>query len=290
MLNNTTKFFEKKIFNLLVRVRQFFYREKTSYPFLSGDSFAQLCEVAVYGKRKVLPSEIIAAKTIFCPSERVEDLLENHGENISAKILVLGNTDRDFYDLACKFPASVEAVYLQNSHISDNFFHTLPIGIENIRYGRNGLTSLFDYPYSQQRKLNKILVGPFSPTHLEREELIAWSEVDNPRIHFLSQHLLPRKLARLASTFMFVACPRGNGTDTHRFWETLYRGSIPVVKETEWSRSIADLGVPLIQLKEWDFSEFSEITAKYKFESFDPRKIPVLWMTHWQEVFGLNTK
>ena len=28
----------------------------------------------------------------------------------------------------------------------------------------------------------------------------------------------------------FVLCPRGNGVDTHRLWETLYMGSIPIVK------------------------------------------------------------
>jgi hypothetical protein len=29
----------------------------------------------------------------------------------------------------------------------------------------------------------------------------------------------------------FVICPEGNGIDTHRFWETLYMGSIPIVEK-----------------------------------------------------------
>ena len=29
----------------------------------------------------------------------------------------------------------------------------------------------------------------------------------------------------------FVLCPWGNGVDTHRFWETLYSGSIPITKK-----------------------------------------------------------
>ena len=28
---------------------------------------------------------------------------------------------------------------------------------------------------------------------------------------------------------LFVLCPRGNGVDTHRVWETLYMGSIPIL-------------------------------------------------------------
>jgi hypothetical protein len=39
------------------------------------------------------------------------------------------------------------------------------------------------------------------------------------RIEFLS------KLRR----FGFVACPVGNGIDTHRVWETLYMGGVPIV-------------------------------------------------------------
>ena len=31
--------------------------------------------------------------------------------------------------------------------------------------------------------------------------------------------------------FVFVLCPWGNGFDTHRIWETLYSGSIPVIKK-----------------------------------------------------------
>jgi hypothetical protein len=30
------------------------------------------------------------------------------------------------------------------------------------------------------------------------------------------------------SKFKFVACPQGNGIDTHRLWETIYAGSIPI--------------------------------------------------------------
>jgi hypothetical protein len=31
----------------------------------------------------------------------------------------------------------------------------------------------------------------------------------------------------------FVLCPRGNGRDTHRLWETLYLGAIPIVKRRD---------------------------------------------------------
>ena len=36
----------------------------------------------------------------------------------------------------------------------------------------------------------------------------------------------------------FVVCPRGNGIDTHRLWETIYLGSIPVITPNEFHRAI----------------------------------------------------
>jgi len=54
----------------------------------------------------------------------------------------------------------------------------------------------------------------------------------------------------------FVFCPRGNGIDTHRMWETLYMGSIPIVK-----RDIAHAGwmdLPILFVDDWN-----EVTEEF---------------------------
>jgi hypothetical protein len=160
--------------------------------------------------------------------------------------------------------------------------------LENLRYGRNGIPSLFKLPQDPIEKREMILVGPFSPTHFERVELNSWSNIRDSRLHFVLEQIPPKKLALLASTFRFVACPRGNGTDTHRFWETLYRGSIPVVKESAWSKSIADLGIPLVQLQAWDFDEFIDKVGGFRQVKLDPSRLPILWVDHWEKLFSSN--
>ena len=47
----------------------------------------------------------------------------------------------------------------------------------------------------------------------------------------------------------FVLCPRGNGVDTHRLWETLYMGSIPVVKRDIAYKGFEDL--PICFINDW---------------------------------------
>jgi hypothetical protein len=275
-----------KRFNLFVRFKQKIYKNKTNYPYLSGDSFARACDVTVYNANKVPPTILADAYSIFCTGEKLEQFLEEYRGLINATILVVGNSDRDFYSLNCDFPRSVKAVYLQNSHISNGFFRTLPIGLENLRYGRNGLPSLFNYRETVGDKLNAILVGPYSPTHPEREELLPWGGILDDRIKFISNSLSPKKLANIASKYKYIACPRGNGTDTHRFWETLYRGSIPVVKKSLWSQSISDLGITLIQLNSWDFNEFCEEINNFNFDVNQPRESEILWMNYWEQILN----
>jgi hypothetical protein len=60
----------------------------------------------------------------------------------------------------------------------------------------------------------------------------------------------------------YVLCPRGNGIDTHRLWETLYLGRIPVVKRDTNNRYYEDL--PILFVNEW-----SEITEKLLRDNLD---------------------
>ena len=44
----------------------------------------------------------------------------------------------------------------------------------------------------------------------------------------------------------FIFCPEGNGPDTHRLWETLYMGKIPIVKSALWNRNFRDLPIMFV--------------------------------------------
>jgi len=48
-----------------------------------------------------------------------------------------------------------------------------------------------------------------------------------------------------------VACPEGNGIDTHRLWETIYMGGVPVVTESRFMNSLFDK-IPVVTLRRWE--------------------------------------
>ena len=74
----------------------------------------------------------------------------------------------------------------------------------------------------------------------------------------------------------FVLCPRGNGLDTHRLWETLYMGSIPILKRDVGNREFEDM--PICFVDDWaqvteDFLKGEEIRLKQPGFSLEKLKL-----------------
>jgi hypothetical protein len=59
----------------------------------------------------------------------------------------------------------------------------------------------------------------------------------------------------------FVVCPSGNGIDTHRTWECLYMGTIPIEKRNINNQFYTDL--PILFVDDWE-----EITERFLHDEF----------------------
>lgn len=59
----------------------------------------------------------------------------------------------------------------------------------------------------------------------------------------------------------FVVCPEGNGIDTHRLWECLYMGTIPIVTKNINNSFYDDL--PILFLDDWE-----EMNEKFLHDSY----------------------
>lgn len=86
------------------------------------------------------------------------------------------------------------------------------------------------------------------------------------------------------ANYSLVLCPRGNGVDTHRAWETLYVGRIPVVLSSAMDAAFS--GLPVMILKSWDdlkneshITDFeSTILAGMSAGAYDTRR---LWLSYF---------
>jgi hypothetical protein len=70
-----------------------------------------------------------------------------------------------------------------------------------------------------------------------------------------------RQFLRDIRSSKFVFCPRGNGIDTHRIWETLYMGSIPIVKYEKTHHLFTDL--PILFIDDWNIINEEFLHDKY---------------------------
>ena len=147
-------------------------------------------------------------------------------------------------------------------HIQDPESSTglcIPVGLEE----RRRLENNSPLPNRSQRKLMKILIGPFALTHPKRANLMCKS--NTPIIDVYPDRVNSLKYGRMIQKYSFVLCPRGNGIDTHRVWETLCANNIPIVEDSEWARYFRRLGFPFVILENleeiwsWDAKKINQV-------------------------------
>jgi hypothetical protein len=261
---------------------------RNSLPFLSGDLFSDESDISIGSPRlrRAVPSyrDLKNAKVIFCKSDLLEDFLIKYKGVLSARIIIAGNSDFEFRAVPKNLPPSISALILQNSFISDNeWIFTLPIGIENMRWGVNGFPSLMQFNNQWTSKSASAMVGPFGLTHPERANIFEeFLDFTGP-ISFYKERLRPRDYASEMCKFRFVAAVRGNGVDTHRHWESLYRGSYPIVKTDAWSRSLRILGLPFIEIDNWSRETITQTVNEDVPQFPDRIQLSALWWPFWKE-------
>lgn len=258
--------------------------KRNSSPYISGDFFSDMADVVVgaprFRARKYSISELYAARCIFVLGGDLAEFLSDHGKKLSARVIFVGNDDTEHYEVPSPLPRSLRQIYLQNSFVSDGeHVFTLPIGLENYRYGVNGDPKLFRNSELKQKN-NRIIVGPFGNTHetrtLVRQQLISRA---GPWDVFTS-YIPPKRYSRLAANYSWAACVRGNGIDTHRIWESLYRNTMPIVSADRWSKSLDYLGLPIAVIETWE-PELVEMVPRSFAIGFDSRKLHSLWAPWW---------
>tara|TARA_A100001015_G_scaffold288090_1_gene358596 strand:+ start:140 stop:1204 length:1065 start_codon:yes stop_codon:yes gene_type:complete len=133
-----------------------------------------------------------------------------------------------------KKPKCIDKWYTVNLNLEDKNIFSIPIGLSNDYSPKNPNGDDFIKFYEKNKRMvkeNKLYINIQKNTNLkEREKILEnfrnkeWVEIDEPNL------TIENYLNRL-NEYKFILCPWGNGFDTHRFWETIYAGSIPVTKK-----------------------------------------------------------
>jgi hypothetical protein len=284
-----TPYSPSRAYVLGVYLKRILRWRRNSWPYLSVDAFSILADVVVYPpkyrQRAPTRKQIEAAEVIFCPSDRLEEFLKEYGNAINPKVIISGNSDYEFWEIPKNLPKSLKLLLLQNSFVSNNeTIMTIPIGVENFRFGVNGNPKLFQFSEIPNRARGRILFGPFGETHPIRKSVTSTFMGVSEKWIFLKERISPQRYSQLvAEDFEFVACVRGNGVDTHRLWETIYRGRKAIVRQDAWLDSLNFLKPFIHVIGEWGIEELSKC-EKTTTPDFNPKEVEELWMPYWSKL------
>jgi hypothetical protein len=167
----------------------------------------------------------------------------------------------------------VKKVFAQNidTTINTEKISLLPIGIANSMWKHGDILEL--YKVMSETYTNKksgcIYVNINPNTYSYRQNVL--DKIKQYGNMTLSSGKPYNEYLRELSSYRFCLCLRGNGIDTHRFWESLYLGVIPVVlnnkttKCKNFIRYLRKLDLPFYEICEDDLDV---VFTKYTDEFF----------------------
>lgn len=210
------------------------------------------------------------------------------GENIKkpkftdfyGKNIFLGHSDIPFNrELYLRLRLlGVRKVFTTNLLVNKKNHFLLPVGLtnwttESIQHQITGNPSIFKEILHLPKSINRIpysIYSNFSQHTFPRVRIPLSRLVRNIDIvrfgneEVTSQNRLTY-LSEIRSSDM-VLCPRGNGLDTHRFWETLYLGSVPIVVAKDLPKGfLSDFDLPMIVIRDWnEITDIKRIYSNYE--------------------------
>ena len=225
---------------------------------------------------------------IFCESDLADDLFEQVlTQQDNSVTLILGNSDKNHDMTLERFldKGVVKQIFAQNLTASrHSSIYPLPIGLENAWHCRNGVPKDFieSRKDSNPGRIFRIMWTFNSETNPEVRSEASLFLSSNSFADSLG-YLTPRSHRAALATYGFVASPPGNGLDTHRTWEAMYLGCIPIVLRSQMTEVFQGLGLPL-----WIVDSYGDL------ESYDARNLeekyrdlsvgfqsPALWLDYW---------
>jgi len=208
----------------------------------------------------------------------------------SGLIWITGHSDYPITeDIFKKYQKNCIVWYTINKHYKDDKLFALPLGITNDTTESNlhpiySNTDIMMEVMNQPRVIQNLVYMNFSTWTYPMERQYCynlfstkeWVSKGENKNTLEGRHVFLKDLRN----HKFVLCPRGNGTDTHRLWETLYMGSIPIVIKTVALDEFTDL--PILFIENWEILNEEFLHKKYEEISSKTWNMEKLKFGYWK--------
>jgi hypothetical protein len=271
-------FFVKRIIRFFCK---YFDIHPTSEPFISGDTFKNLATYYYNGKKiKINKPEIIFTNTFFLKkfSKKI-----NYIDYPFILITHLSDVLVDDEFLPIIKNSKLVHWYAQNCIISHKKISNIPIGLEDRWRHDNGVVSDFKKLRKiKNKKIPRVLCS-FNIISNVSARKEAYNTLKELNITDFFRGYAPVYRKKL-NNYMFVACPEGNGVDSHRVWEALYLGVMPITINKNFYSNFKN--IPMLFLNKWkDLENYSENDLKniYQKNLHKFKSSKYIWIDFWKK-------
>ena len=169
-------------------------------------------------------------------------------------ILITHNSDDAFENLDVLNHPMIDHVFAQNLNVVHKKASLLPIGLANSRWPHGQLDIFYSVLESlPSKKTKEVYVNLNENTYPLRKTIIEQLGFVNATVGLSFREYLTE-----LSQHKFALCVRGNGIDTHRFWECQYLRVVPIIVNTPetcmapFVENLKRLGYPFVEVSSLD--------------------------------------
>lgn len=278
-----------KIFRKLVSTtyRKMGWRHKT-HPWITGDSFRALADHIHDKDATFNPTAVKLGDVVFVGNPEMRDYFVTIHPQISHPyILIQHNGDHMVDESIAKYiDEKIICFFAQIVLVAHPKIVPIPIGVANKYHGLDGFPRLmpkFDYPIIQ-RKPRIFYHFSVQTNPNERGPALEYFKT-HPLMDTITSFVPFWTYKKILGSYCFTVSPAGNTLGSHRTWEALYLGTIPIVKRTVDAEYCESLGMPIWIVDNWhELSNYTEESLSEKFiEMRKAADFRSCYMDYWIE-------
>lgn len=230
---------------------------------IHGDKLAELADVSFNWPKPGRNEEKLDEQNqvIFCKTDFLDDVFGILRNSKHKHLLFTHNSDivisEQIYD---KKPDCIDMWYAENVYIKQDDLIPIPLGVERPQgHGYSADMNVLMEVYNKDVEIKNFAffchnVGnnPNCRTPAmqwaKKQGFVTFREYGIPFKEFLTE----------IKRHVYTICVRGNGLDTHRLWETVYLGGIPIVDRLVCTEYFAKF-IPMVLVDDWQTITFDKL-------------------------------
>tara|TARA_Y100000389_G_scaffold195175_1_gene226167 strand:- start:2323 stop:3342 length:1020 start_codon:yes stop_codon:yes gene_type:complete len=244
----------------------------------------------LYKTYKIVNINLKDGDVVFCSTGYVELLFYylKKLKKVNNITLITGQSDRPVeQNLFKQKPKCIVSWYSVNVDHKNELLKPIPLGLANDYSPKNiRIENFLNYKNDNETKESKLYVNLQKNTNLRERAALEETFKGLDWVVYKEPNLNIGEYMSDLHKYEFVLCPWGNGFDTHRLWEALYSGAIPVTKKHKTYKSFKKLPIIFVD----DLNDFTLESLMIKKNLLEESNLDMLNMSYWKKEIFTTTK